>query len=637
MRPRLAAKLVRFISLAALVGVGLVPGAALAGESPLTLRVGTDQSLRVLNPWFSVTYADYEVFQLQYDLLVSYDNNLQPTGGFADEWESSADGLTHTFHIREGMQWSDGQPATCEDARWTYDLVLRAAASDRGYLGKGYLDPSLTNAGLVSVACEDPNTLVAVTEFSTTLLTGAYIPILPKHIWGDLSLDQIGRQRAEGYFNNAPPVVGTGPYVAVEWESNVFIRFARNPNYWGEPGAADEIIFEKFSGSDTMVQALRSGELDYVRGTGPDLFDALATEENIRVSEGYANGFTMLSMNTRATQEGYRGSTSALEDQAFRDAIGFAIDRQALVDRVLNGHGVAGSTHVPPYHVNWHVEPDSPRTFDIAEANRRLDAAGYGRGADGRRVDKDGKPITLRLTWPDSEDHAPDAEFIRLWFEDIGIGLDPGVTEEGTLIDALYGPESGDYDANWDMYIWGWGGDPDPMSLLGLFTTDQIESGINDCFYSDATYDDLFTQQQRATDAAARKQIIAEMQNLFYDAACYHILYYDSELHAQRTDKFTGWVNQPPDTGTPLFGFGYSGYLALQDASAVPSPGPATPAPSLAPGATPGPTPAATAVPGNTGSGGVPPLAILGIVALIVLLGAGFWFMRRRGPKVEVE
>jgi peptide/nickel transport system substrate-binding protein len=641
MRPRLAAKLIRFITVAALAGATLVPSAVRAGEEPLILRVGTDQDLRILNPWLSITYADYEVFQLQYDLLVSFDNNLQPAPGFADAWESSEDGLTHTFNIREDMLWSDGEPADCEDARYTYQLVLDAVDTTRGYLGGGYLDPYLLNAGLESVSCTDDHTFVATTEFATTLLTQAYIPILPEHIWSDYSIDQISRRRAEGFFRNAPPVVGTGPYVAIEWQPNVFIRFGRNPNYWGEPGVADEIIFEHFTGSDTMVQALRSGELDYVRGTGPDLFDAIATEPNIRVSEGYANGFTMLSMNTRATQEGYNGSTSALEDLAFRDAIGFAIDRQALVDEVLNGHGVAGSTHVPPYHVNWHVEPTNPRTFDIDEANRRLDAAGYTRGGDGRRVDEEGQPIVLRLTWPSSEDHSSDADFIRLWLEQVGIGVDPFVTDEGALIEALYGPETdSESTADWDMYIWGWGGDPDPQSLLGLFTTDQIETGVNDCFYSDDRYDELFTLQQRATDEAVRKQHIAEMQNLFYDAACYHILYYDSELHAQRTDKFTGWVNQPPDTGTPLFGFGYSGYLALQDASAAPTAGPQTPGPTLAPGETAGPvaTPAATPVPGNTGgSGGIPPLAVIGVIALIVILAAGFWFMRRRGPRVEVE
>jgi hypothetical protein len=135
-------------------------------------------------------------------------------------------------------------------------------------------------------------------------------------------------------------------------------------------------------------------------------------------------------------------------------------------------------------------------------------------------------------------------------------------------------------------------------------------------------------------DVATRQEYIAEMQQLYYDAATYHILYYDSELHAARTDKFTGWVNQPPDTGTPLFGFGYSGYMALQDASLVPTPGPATAAPTVVPGATAGPTP--TAVPGNT-SGGISTPLILGALALIAIVAAGFWFMRQRRPKVEVE
>ena len=636
MRSRLGARLVRFIAIAALAAVGLVPGTVNAQTGDLVLRVGTDQKLKILNPWFSVTYADYEVFQLQYDLLVSFDNNLNAAPGFADEWSSSDDHMTHTFHIREGMKWSDGEPATCDDARFTYELVLKAPESKRGYLGSGYLDPYLTNTGLNGVSCTDDHTFVATTEFPTTLLTQAYIPILPKHIWSKYSIDQIGRRAEPGFFENEPPVVGTGPYTAVEWEPNRFIRFARNPNYWGTAGAEDEVIFEQFTGSDTMVQALRSGELDYVRGTGADLFDALATEPNIRVSEGYANGFSMLSMNTRATQPGYKGSTSALEDQAFRDAIGYAIDRQTLVDRVLNGHGVAGTTQVPPYHGKWHVDPTTPRTFNLDEANSRLDAAGYPRGADGRRVDKQGKPIELRLTWPDSEDHSADAEFIKGWFDQVGIGVDAFVTEEATLTSTLYGPETGG-NADWDMYIWGWGGDPDPMSLLGLFTTDQIEAGVNDCFYSDPHYDELFKAQQRAIDETERKAEIAEMQNMFYDAACYHILYYDSELHAQRTDKLTGWVNQPPDTGTPLFGFGYSGYLALQDASAVPSAGPATPGPTLAPGETPGPTAASTPVPSPAGGSGDSTPLLIGVVALIVVVAAGFWFMRRRGSRLEEE
>lgn len=635
MRSRFGVRLARFIAIGVIAAAGLMPSVASAGTDDLVLNVGTDQKLRVLNPWFSITVADYEIFQIQYELLVSFDINLQPTPGFADEWESTPDGQTHTFHIREGMLWSDGTPATCEDARWTFQFVLDAVDSDRGYVGSGYLEPYLTNTGLDQVSCENPTTLVAHTSHPSTLLTQTYIPILPKHVWSQYTMDQIGRRNEPGHFaNDVFPVVGSGPYVATSWERGSFIRMERNPNYWGEPGVPDALLFQTFTGPETMVEALKNGELDYVGGLSADLFDGLATEPNVQTAEGYSNGYTYLSFNTRATQPGYGGSTSALEDPAFRDALGFALDREALVDRVLNGHGVAGSTHVPPYHVKWHVEPDNPRTFNLDEANARLDAAGYPRGGDGRRVDKEGNPIVLRLTWPDSEETAGTAaQFIQDWYEQIGIGVDAAVTEEGKLLDDLLGPPAGG-PANWDFYIWGWVGDPDPTSLLSLFQRSQIKAGINDCFYSDENYDRLFQEQLAATSEEARLAAIDEMQQLFYDAACYHILYYDSVLHAMRTDKFTGWTNQPPVGGTPIFGYGYPGYMAVQDASASPTAGPAE---TTAPGATAGPaTPAPSGAPtGSTGGDSTP--LIIGAIVLIAVVAGGFWYMRRRGAAVEEE
>jgi peptide/nickel transport system substrate-binding protein len=632
MRNRLGVRLARFITIAALIAAGLVPsGVATGADKSTTLYVGTDQKLGTLNVWQSVTYADYEVFQLQYELLVGFGNDLSPVPGFADSWSDSPDKMTHTFHIREGMKWSDGEPATCEDAQYTYQFVYDAWNSDAGYVGSGYLEPYLMNAGLSSVECTDDYTLVAKTEFPTTLLTQAYVPILPKHIWSKYSMDQISDETIDGFFANEPPVVGSGPYVAVESKPGEFIRFARNPYYWGTPGVPEEIVFQQFTGPETMVQALRNGELDYVRGTGADLFDSLKGQPNIRLAEGYANGYTYLSFNTRAKQKGYKGSTAALEDIAFINALKRAIDRDTLVARVLNGHGVAGDMHLPPYQVNWYVKPTDPRTFSIETASAELTAAGYPL-VDGKRMDKQGKAITLRLTWPDSEDHSSDAQFIKEWWEQLGIGVDAFQTEEDTLLDVVLGPETGDYNADWDTYMWGWGGDPDPQSLLSLYTTDQIEAGINDCFYSNARYDELFGLQQKATDVALRKQYIAEMEQLFYDTGCHTVLYYDSELHAMRTDKFTGWVNQPPDTGTPLFGFGYSGYMALTDATATPTPGPTTAA-TAAPG-TAGPQ--ATEPPATSDTGISTPVLIGGIIVIVIVAAGGFFMLRRR-PKGEEE
>jgi len=630
MRLPLRARMGRVLAVVGLVAALLLPAAVpTTAQTVNVIRVGTDQDVQVLNPWSSILVVDYEVFTLNYDLLVGFGQNLEPVPGFAESWSSSADGMTHTFKIRPGMTWSDGTPATSEDARYTYQLVLDGVASERGYLGSGYLEPYLTNAGISTVTAPDPLTLVVTTEFPTTLLTQAYVPILPKHIWEQYTIAQIGDDTADGFFRNEPPVVGTGPYQAVEWEPGQFIRFVRNESYWGDKGAADEIIVTNFDSTDTMVTALKNGDVDYVRGVGADQFDALANEPNIVAVEGFSNGYTYLSFNTRGNAEGYGGSTSALSDVAFRDALGYAIDTTRLVDATLAGHGVVGSTNVPPYHANFHVEPTTPRTFDIEEAKRRLDAAGYGLDGAGKRLDKDGKPITLRLTWPDSEEeNQVNAQFITGWFADLGITVDAAVTEEGKLSTDLLGPPDGQ--ANWDFYMWGWVGDPDPMSLLSFFTSDQL-GGLNDSFFTNERYDELFALQQRAVDETQRKTYIAEMQQIFYDQAPYHVLYYDNELHAYRTDKFSGWINQPPENGTPLFGYGPIGYTKLTLASEA-SPAPTTAAPSGA--ATPAPS-------GDGGTGGTAsdstPLIIGGIAVLAVVVGGGLLLMRRRGSAAEEE
>jgi peptide/nickel transport system substrate-binding protein len=421
----------------------------------------------------------------------------------------------------------------------------------------------------------------------------------------------------------------------VEWKPGDFIRFARNPNYWGKPGAADEVILQHFASGDTMVQALKTGEVDYVRGVLADQFNALKTEPNIQTVQGIANGYTELSFNTGGNKKGYGGSTSALSDVAFRDALGYAIDNQKLVDTTLGGYGTPGSTIIPPFHTRWHVEPDKPRKFDIEEAKRRLDAAGYKLDTNNKRLDKDGKVINLRLTWPDSEaENATNAQFLVEWFGQLGVTVTAAVTEEGKLIDDVTGPPAGP--ANYDIYMWGWVGDPDPTSLLKFFQTSEIGSS-SDSYYSNPHYDDLFKQQRAEADPVKRKAILAEMQNLVYDEAPYHILYYDAELHAYRTDKFAGWTNQPTQGGTPLFGYGSLGYSYLTDASVAPSAAPSVEA-STAPGSsavTPSASSPPVTAPASSSSSSLP--LILGVIALVVIIAVGLAIMRGRRRTTEEE
>ncbi len=642
-------RLASLAAVLALVAAMGAPGSAAPARaaSPLVLRVGTVQDLDSLNPYATLLVSGYEVFQLTYNLLVDFGPNLEPVPGFADSWSRAADGKSWTFHIRTGMKWSDGQPATSADACFSWNLAI-AAIKDGANIGAGYLDPGLKDAGVTKVDCPDPQTMIATTTDPSDRILQTYLPIIPQHIWGKETYKTMGDAKF------IAPLVGTGPYIATEWKTSQYVRFVRNPNYWGKQGAADEIVMQFFKTDDTMVQALKAGELDYARNPNADQLKALEGVANIKTVVGSANGWTQLAFNEYGATKGQTlsagvgPSTQALWDPAFRDALGYAIDKNTLVQKVLGGYGDVGTTIVPPVLGQWHVEPTTPRTFDIAVAKQKLDAAGYVLDANGNRLDKQGKAISLRLDYPNTDpNYGKSAQFVKDWYSQLGIKVTATPYDQSTLGNIVLPPEAGkDYKANYDIELWGWTGNPDPNALLQIFRCDAIGSS-SDSQYCNPAYDTLYDQQNAATSADLRKPLLAQMQNLIYDQAVYDILYYDSNLAAYRTDHFAGWQNQPSANGTPLFTYSTLDYTFLTDATLVPSPSPSPspaasaaasgasqePAVSATPAASPAPTPAPAGSTDNT----VLYVAIL--VAVLVVAGIVLMVVlrRRRGSSGEEE
>jgi peptide/nickel transport system substrate-binding protein len=547
--------LVVTITLALLVAFGFTNTRA-AEEEPLVLGIGTTQDLDSMNPFNTALVVGYEVFSLNYDLLTSFGSNLEPTPGFAESYSVSSDGLTYTFKISSDLLWSDGTPATSADVLYTFKLLL-----DNEYVGLGYLDSYLD--GVTAVTAPDAQTFVLTMDAPVTRILQALVPVLPKHIWEKLTIEEIS-----GTFGNEPPVVGTGPYQAVEWKTGEFVRFVKNPHWRGGELAADEIVLRFFKSADALYQALVASEIDYAHNVSPEQLKQLdGSSEVIEVAVGSANGFTELGFNTYAQEiAGGGASTKALRDQRFRDALGYAIDRETLIEKVLGGYGVPGSTQVPPISVDFHVEPTNPRTFDLELAAEKLEAAGYvDSDGDGVREDLEGKPLNLRLYVPSSDDsYAKAAEFIAGWFGEIGVPVNAQAFDSDSLVDIMLPPEA-DGKADYDLFIWGWAGDVDPNLLMKIFLTSEIGAS-SDSFFSNAEYDALYEQQLKLPNGPERKEIVARLQQLMYEQAPYHVLYYDATLVAYRTDKFTGWKNQPAD-GTPFFGLGPVGYTLLKPAS----------------------------------------------------------------------
>jgi peptide/nickel transport system substrate-binding protein len=629
MRSSLRRRGAGLLALLGLTGGLVFTGVAgpVAAADPVVFRAGTTQDFDASNPYQTALVSGYEAFQLTYDLMVGFGDDTGPVPGFAESWDRTPDAVT--FHIRPGMKWSDGQPATAEDACFSWQVALDAIKDD-GNIGLGYLDSGLKDAGVTKVACPDATTLIASTTDQSDRVLQVYLPIIPKHIYGKDNYKKLGDEKFDA------PLVGTGPYTLAEWKTGQFMRFERNPNYWGTQGFASEVVLQIFSSSDTMTQALKSGDLDYAHGVNSDQLKQLQTEENIKTVIGSANGWTQLAFNsygtgTGKTINGGGPSTKALLDPAFRDALGYAVDKPTLVDRVLGGFGDVGTTIVPPVLGQFHVEPTTPRSFNIDLAKQKLDAAGYPLDANSRRLDKEGKPITLRLYMPDSDENYPKAaEFIKDWYGQLGVEVQTKVYDSDTLVDILLPPEAGDkkYKAAYDIELWGWAGNPDPNGLLEVFRCDEI-GNLSDSNWCSKEYDSLYDQESKLA-GDQRKAVLSQMENLVYDQAVYDILYYDANLDAYRTDRFAGWRNQPSN-GTPVFSYGTLQYTLLTDASAVPTPGPTTAGATAAPGSTPAPTTGGTSDSGNT-----PLLIVLAIVVVVVV--GGWWYMRRRRtPQVEEE
>ncbi len=206
MRAPVHRRSVRLLAVLGVTAALMMPMAALPARAanPLILRVGTTQDLDTLNPYQTLLVSGYEVFQLTYNLLVDFGPNLEPVPGFADSWTRAADGKSWTFHIRAGMTWSDGQPATSADACFSWGLAV-AAIKDGANIGAGYLDPSLKDAGVTKVICPDAQTMIASTTDPSDRVLQVYLPIIPQHIWGKETYKSIGDAKF------VAPIVGQRP------------------------------------------------------------------------------------------------------------------------------------------------------------------------------------------------------------------------------------------------------------------------------------------------------------------------------------------------------------------------------------------------------------------------------------------
>jgi len=594
---------------------------ASGADKKTTFTVALTSGLDSLNPFLGVEANSYEMWALMYDYLVNYSmKDMSPAPGLAKSWDTSADGKTWTFHLRDGVKWSDGQDLTSKDVAFTYNRVLTGEIEATNW--SSYLN------NVSKVTAPDPQTLVLTLKQPNAVLPLLPIPIVPEHIWKSVS------EKEMKSFANEPkpgqPIVGSGPFRLVSGTAGgSTFKFVKNPDYWNGTPHVDQVVYRVYKSKDPAVQALIKGEVDFVEDINPLQVKALQGKKGITAHNGISPLFEEIGFNTGAvdtkTNKPIGDGNPALRDPKFRHALGYAVDLDRIVESAYQGAAEPGMTIVPSAYSGWHWEPEGGAkfSFDTDKAGKLLDEAGYKKGADGKRTMPDGKPIgTLRLfARSDQKPSVDTMNFFQEWLGELGIDAQVTPMDTNRLGEVIL-------EGNYDAFQWDWFVEPDPDGILADFTCDQ-RGGLSDSWYCKKAYDALYKQQNREVDHAKRVEIVKRMQQMLYKDSPYIVTAYTTTGEAVRSDRFACFQPQPDPGGVWLVQYGAHNYSALRPVDQA----------GDCDGVNSALKPVASTSSGDESGNGDSNTALIvgGVAVLLLLAGGGFMAVRRRSTAGERE
>ncbi len=454
---------------------------------------GEPQTLALLNT--SDLYSNY-LGLLVSDALVRYDDRGRLVPRVAASWDLSDDRRAVTFHLRDGVVWHDGTPVTAEDVRFSFEKIRDPVNGDRAL-------PAVFER--VEVEVRDSRTVVArYEEPNADFLASWTFPLIPAHLAGaDPDL-------LTGAFARAP--VGCGPFRFVRYEPGEEVVLEAFADHWaGRPGI-DRLVFKILRDQRTALQALLSGELELMAVPSGLFREAL--------DSGRA-GALRSTIYTRASTWylAFNLDRPALADARVRRAIVHLLDRREFIDRALDGLALPGVT-------TWHPEGPwtdptvEPIRYDPAAAAALLAEAGWtDRDGDGR-LDRDGRPLEIRLLYVRSSQAIVDR--FAAWFQqslgDAGIGVEVRALEFQTFREER---DQGGF----DVVSGSFGLDP-IADQTELYHSSSIEHGFNFFRWRDDETDRLLEEGVRTFDPGRRLAIYGALQRRIRDQAPLVALFY---------------------------------------------------------------------------------------------------------------
>lgn len=428
-----------------------------------------------------------------YESLYDYNLDMELEPVLATDYSVSEDGLEYTFKIREGVTFHDGTQLNAEAVKYNFDRVLDEKKNLRRRKNFVYVN---------STEVLDDYTLLVK-------LDSPFAPMINRiaslSIISPAALEKYGEQ---GILTNP---VGTGPYTFEEWTPGDKMVVRANSNYWREGPKIDTLTFKPVTENGARIAMLQTGEADYIYPMPTEQVKSVEGDNNIEIIEGQSTiaRFAFINM-----------TKDVFSDVKVRQAMNYAIDKDAYAKVVKSGYAVPLTSHVPST-----IEYQSPQPeyeYNVEKAKELMKEAGY---PDGFKTD---------IWAPNDTENMKGMQFISQQLAEIGIDVEVVPMEEGTLSDAIYSPQTPE-ESKVNMWYVSWSAfDFDGATTRLFHSTNIPPTSPNVSYYMNDEADKLMDAGATEVDPSKRAEIYADLQELIWNDAPWIFLGSDVLLSAKR-------------------------------------------------------------------------------------------------------
>ena len=475
-----------------------------------TLKVAFQNEWAGLDPHTVSSYSSYQILNNVLEGLTFYDNNLNLVPWLAESWEQSEDGLTWTFHLREGVMFTNGREMTAEDVKWSFERLI---------------DPA-TGAGNAARVGPPETQIEVIDDYTVAITHPEPFGIFPQSIGFDKSTGIVAKESVNEDGIIVEPI-GTGPFQISEVEGTTRMVLTKNEDYWQEGlPYLDAIEITPIPDDTVRETALLSGDVDWVLSIAPQNYESLEANPDVVVSTAPQLSYDYMGINL--TREPFT-------DVRVRQAIALALDREEIA--AAGYFGLAETIEGPtgpgsPWYFDY-----APYGQDVERAKELLAEAGYPDGFEMELLPTVQYGETVRA-----------AQVIQQQLAAIGITASINAPEWSQWLEL-----EGNF--NYDAYICNWNGliDADQYYYL-QHKSDQV---FNFTGYDNPEFDELVTEARSTSDFDERYQIYQDLNQILVDDAPYIYMYNKLEIRAyspqvkgfvtrsdQANNFWTVWLDQ---------------------------------------------------------------------------------------------